>query len=430
MADMDDLTPVPETTNVRWPEGFLTIAAINNSARELEAILAREYRDRRGGLTLSGGTTAYTIALNQDDDPPFDGLRISFTCNATCANDPTLNGFPLVISSGTPLISGDMRVGCVYEAVFLTNTWVMVGFDHNRRRDRLRLQPGNENLPTFEMFTNRDDAAETIGRWQMVARNKLTPTPANITYVNIFGAIVSPTVGQEQGAFQVDLKGGAVDVRALEVRPDQVSLAGATLQGPSTLALPPGFRILVGTNDLLAGIVPKNIIRFAENGTYARPANLLGAMVIVVGGGGSGARDPQSNETGGGGGGGGIAISCLPVTSIPSPITVIVGAGGVAPSPSGVGNAGGNSQFLDLVGGGGEGGTLTSTGNPGAGGTGAGGQLNMDGASGTPGGLSAAFRAAGAPPFFNAGAGGHGASFNSNEGAGPGQAGAVFIVEY
>ena len=56
---------VTDNSNVgRFPEG-MTFANVNNSARALEGILARFYKDVDGSLTTAGSSNAYTLATNQ-----------------------------------------------------------------------------------------------------------------------------------------------------------------------------------------------------------------------------------------------------------------------------------------------------------------------------------------------------------------------------
>lgn len=141
-----------------------------------------------------------------------------------------------------------------------------------------------------------------------------------------------------------------------------------------------------------------------EKGDYP---GLKGVRVRVWGAGGASGGTPSTvgggvnQSEGGGGGGGGYAESLLPVSSLATQETVIVGAGGT-PVSGGNGGIGGGSIFgfgtLTIAGGGGGGGTAgaadaaANQSNGGAGGTASGADLEITGGQGgngrTVGGLA------------------------------------------
>ncbi len=122
---------------------------------------------------------------------------------------------------------------------------------------------------------------------------------------------------------------------------------------------------------------------FTSSGTWTKPSGIRLVMVEVQGAGGSGCAAPHPNDTSStGGAGGGYAKKPINVSSI-STATITVGTGGAAISAGGgTGNTGGNSIWAD--------GTNTVTGNGGTGGhyssyasvlggTGVGGDVNIQG---------------------------------------------------
>lgn len=88
--------------------------------------------------------------------------------------------------------------------------------------------------------------------------------------------------------------------------------------------------------------------------TWTKPANLVSIKVTVVAGGGGASSGTR------GGGGGGAAISYIPAPSIPGPVAVTVGAGGV--SPTFTGGTSSFGAFLSATGGGTSGGGTGSNG--------------------------------------------------------------------
>lgn len=76
--------------SINWAEGQVP-GSVNNSARAEMADVAEWRDDTGGGLTLAGGTTAYTLTLNGTLVTPVDGVRVHAVCNATNTGASTLN---------------------------------------------------------------------------------------------------------------------------------------------------------------------------------------------------------------------------------------------------------------------------------------------------------------------------------------------------
>jgi len=115
--------------------------------------------------------------------------------------------------------------------------------------------------------------------------------------------------------------------------------------------------------------------------TWTKPAGLVAVKVTVVGGGGGGDRGTTSSPTvsigGAGGGGGGASFEYIPAPSIPGPVTVTVGSGGVGEAAPGNPNSGsgGTSSFGAFV-------SATGGSGGGSGGSGSGGTVDFTGGTG------------------------------------------------
>lgn len=95
-----------------WPEGMAR-SAVNDTARELYAALAKWYQDQRGSLVTAGGTTAYTLTTNNAHASlaaiPIMAIRwnAANTGAVTLAVDG-LTAKSVVKHNGTALASGDI----------------------------------------------------------------------------------------------------------------------------------------------------------------------------------------------------------------------------------------------------------------------------------------------------------------------------------
>ena len=91
MADINDLSTSAASNTARFPEAMAR-SQVNNSARELEAILARWHRDNNGSLATGGTSTAITVTLNQSSIAAwYDGLTFAARITTTCGATPTIN---------------------------------------------------------------------------------------------------------------------------------------------------------------------------------------------------------------------------------------------------------------------------------------------------------------------------------------------------
>ena len=113
------------------------------------------------------------------------------------------------------------------------------------------------------------------------------------------------------------------------------------------------------TNLLAGGGSPPQFQDFTISGTFTPSPRLLekgGTVMVVLFGGGSG----------GGAGAGHGAVPKVVFTKVTGPVSVVIGAGGLAKTTSGVGNSGGTSSFGAITALGAPGNATTGTGGTGA----------------------------------------------------------------
>lgn len=100
-----------------WPEG-MNFSGVNDSGREMMAVMARWQKDNNGSLTAGGGTTAYTLTPNGTYAAYASGLTFTFKMPSTNAASPTLNVSALGAKSivgrdGVAITAGAMPSGAV-----------------------------------------------------------------------------------------------------------------------------------------------------------------------------------------------------------------------------------------------------------------------------------------------------------------------------
>ena len=113
------------------------------------------------------------------------------------------------------------------------------------------------------------------------------------------------------------------------------------------------------TNLLAGGGSPPQFQDFTTSGTFTPSPRLLekgGTVMVVLFGGGSG----------GGSGAGHGAVPKVVFTKVTGPVSVVIGAGGLANTTSGAGNSGGTSSFGAITAPGAPGNATTGTGGTGA----------------------------------------------------------------
>jgi hypothetical protein len=90
MAEFIDLSATDASNVARFPEGMRT-NAVNNSARALEGMVAREFKDRNGSLNSTGSANAYILAANATLTAYAQGDEFSFMANFGNTSAATIN---------------------------------------------------------------------------------------------------------------------------------------------------------------------------------------------------------------------------------------------------------------------------------------------------------------------------------------------------
>jgi len=171
----------------------------------------------------------------------------------------------------------------------------------------------------------------------------------------------------------------------------------------------------VGSGPPPPGGLTMNVQTFTADGVYTPSVGLAYAVVELVGGGGGGAGAVGNNnqgQAGSGGGGGGYSRKLIDAATIGASQVVTIGVGGAGGGPGGNGSSGGTTTFgvIFQASGGGPGLVVTvSTGrvvqSGGVGGSGSGGDINVNGGNGAQvliqGGSFVAFAGIGGSSFYS-----------------------------
>lgn len=204
----------------------------------------------------------------------------------------------------------------------------------------------------------------------------------------------------------------------------------------SALAAGTSSQILRGGTTPSFGNLPVDIQTFTTSGTWNKPAFGSVAVLLAIGpggGGGGGRRGVSNSFGGGGGGGGGRSTDVVPLSNLPSSMSISVGVGGTggagATSDNTNGTNGGNgfpatSIGTALVAGQGTGGTGGTSSGAAAG---SGGKGENPGGNGGIGGGAGGSQAPDVNYAATGGGGGGGFNNSANNGAAGGTIGALTI---
>lgn len=122
MAEINDLNITDASNTARFPEN-MPPSDVNNSARALEGILARFYKDLNGSVASTGSANTYVLAANQTLSAYYDGLILTFDANfantgAAKLNVDSLGEVTIKKLNDQDLASGDIEVGMKVTVIY------------------------------------------------------------------------------------------------------------------------------------------------------------------------------------------------------------------------------------------------------------------------------------------------------------------------
>jgi hypothetical protein len=168
MAELNDLSVTDASNTARFPEGQ-SPASLNNAARALEGMLAREHKDTNGSLTLAGTGSAFTVALNRDNGLAlYDGLEITAEVNTVnTSTTPTLTPTPdggsaldtdtIKKFGGEALAAGDLPAGHKAKFIFDGTDWLLMNPAIGSNR-----HDGTAALPAYSFNSDIDTGLYSV----------------------------------------------------------------------------------------------------------------------------------------------------------------------------------------------------------------------------------------------------------------------------
>lgn len=123
MAELSDWDVSAAGNDFTAPDGFpegMQFSDVNNSAREIMAVLAREYADRNGSLVSTGSGGTYALTSNRTLGAYANGQTFKFRANHTNAGASTisvggLGAKAICRPDGSAIIAGAIQSGGIYE---------------------------------------------------------------------------------------------------------------------------------------------------------------------------------------------------------------------------------------------------------------------------------------------------------------------------
>ena len=428
MAEINDWNTAAPNNNGAPPDGFpegMDYSDVNNTGREVMAVLARFYNDENGSLT-SVGTNDITITTNASYAAYYQGLRIGFRVANTNTGAMTLQlnaltAVPFVNTAGGPMQAGSVIQGLIYYAVFNGSEFQLVtnGFTFPGGNPGLFSAASPDVLPALDDRVAITDTSDG-GNPKFATVQAIRDIAAAL-----FTNADPPAVPEATDRFHFQDGSDANNPKTATV--NQIMDAGGLFYRSSDTSITPALGDIVPLRDVsdsnaaraatiqsIADIVAPsvagsfNLEIFTTSGTYTKPSNLIAALVIVVAGGGSSGGFSvgvtASARVSGGGGAGGTSISLLLDADLAASEPYVVGAGGAGDQTAG--DLGGDSSFGD--------GSSSFTQLSALGGSGTPGRTIADSSPGvTAGGLGGS--ASGGQLNIRGGGGGFGALFSSND---------------
>ena len=133
MAEINDLAITAGNNTGRFPEG-MAVSAVNDAARELEAMLGRFSKDLEGANVSSGSSTAYLLNPYRSITALEAGLAMIWRAHTACGDEPTLAVDGLTAKNLTDandrnLTTGDIVSGQIIVSLYNSSRdcWECIG---------------------------------------------------------------------------------------------------------------------------------------------------------------------------------------------------------------------------------------------------------------------------------------------------------------
>lgn len=277
MAETVSLSTTDASNVARFPEGQAP-STVNNGARALEGMLARNIRDTQGYITAGGTANALTIALNATTAAEATGERITFKAAATNTAAATVTVTPSgvaaraarnIFRNGAALTGGEIISGCYY-----TLDWDGTQYQLTNPNP-VALTAGRNLLINGEMKVAQLGATITspvIGdilmdrwKWRKVGTGEVTVTQSttvpNSTFVNSLKVDVTTA----------DTSIAATDVYYLVQRVEGLRSSRAGFGGAGAQSVTLSFWVRVDSAALSFPAVFTGCLKNAQTGTRSYP---------------------------------------------------------------------------------------------------------------------------------------------------------------
>lgn len=180
MAEIKDWDIAAAGNGFAAPDGFpegMQYSDVNNSAREIMAVIARWQKDTNGSLVTAGSSNAYTLTPNRTISAYTAGLKFAFRADRDNTGSATLNVSAVGAGTikhpdGRNLDAGEIKTDGIYEVTYSVaySGWIIANTGSKASTTR----KGDVELAT--------DAEAIAG-----TDNERAVTPSNLTAMGVTG---------------------------------------------------------------------------------------------------------------------------------------------------------------------------------------------------------------------------------------------------